>query len=236
MNAEDVWMCKRTWRIVAVALMLLAIAPSSGFARQDGDDLIFLPTLTETSGQDEVTVSVYVWRGNGGVTGASTAEDVEEISGPGGIGNTREDVLAHWDIDERDDPTGELIEDGFHYILYDLPDYQISFMFLLQGDSEPRATDRAVDIIISWISPASRSNAERRVEGWLPDDAERVGSVERNDIGEVIYRYESETVAEQLPSIDYPGFDEPGGIWVAYWPETGNVGVVELSLFHPRGN
>jgi len=164
---------------------------------------------------DEVLVAVYVWEIAGKSTetsGSTVSVSDEELSGPGGIGNTREDVLGFWNIGAGENPVGEFTEDHFHYVTYDLPDYQLSFMFQLQNDDELRATDRAVDIIVSFISYASRSEADRMVNGWLPEDAEKVGTVEKNNIGEAIQRYHSAMIAGKILEIDYSGSDEPGGI------------------------
>ncbi|MBA3275357.1 MAG: hypothetical protein H0T72_06155 [Chloroflexia bacterium] len=187
---------------------------------------------------DEVSVAVYVWELEGksiGTSSSTVSGSDEELSGPGGIGNTRDDVLAFWGIGEGKHPVGEFTEEHFHYVTYDLPDYQLSFMFQLQPDDELRATDRAVDIIVSFISYATRSEADQIVDGWLPEDGEKVGTVENNNIGEAIQRYQSMAVAEVFLEIDHPSFREPGGIWVTYWPGGSSVGVIELSLFHPRG-
>lgn len=132
------------------------------------------------------------------------------------------------------DSIGSLTEDHIEFIAYDLPQYQLSFMFQLNENDRPTAADRVVDINVSFISFPSRSKVNRLVEDWIPSDAKRVGPAEQNDIGESIQEYESKSMSGTIKTIDYPGFDEPGGIWVTYWPFEGDVGVVEISLFYPR--
>jgi len=205
-------------------------------AEQNDSGLKGLAVLGQGA-SDELAVTLYIWMLNGMESGNSgVAEGIsdDELSGPGGIGNTREDVLAFWDIGSGKDPVGEFTEDHFHYVTYDLPDYQLSFMFQLQTDDELRSTDRVVDIIVGFISYADRAEADQMVNGWLPDDAEKVGPIENNNIGEVIQKYQSETMAGAVFDIDHPGFEQPGGIWVTYWPADSSVGVIEISLFHPR--
>lgn len=164
----------------------------------------------------------------------SPAADIDEPSGQGGIGNTRRNIFGYWKLDDTDEPSAELIDDHIQYVTYDLPDYQISFMFQLEDDQQVRPEDRAVDMIISFMSMTNAASAERMAVGWLPDDATKVGSPEHNRYNESIQQYRSETMKTAFPKLDHPRFREPGSIWITFWPIGVEVGVIEISIFYPR--
>lgn len=154
------------------------------------------------------------------------------ISGHGGIGNTREDVISYWDIDTTDDPAfPPSIIDHIELVMYDLPNYQNTFVFQVKGDDVSRPQDQLISLNVGFISSVEPATADDLVNDFLPEDAEPQGAETTNRFGERVQLYQSDSIADAFPSIDIEGFDEPGTVWVTYFHLGDRVGVVDVSLY-----
>lgn len=199
-------------------------------------------TITN-NGPGSKSLSVILWNESPEVTPTQspavrdfelvTLSPEEQVSGEGGVGNTRDDILGYWNISASISPYAATIEEGYQSITYNLPDYQITFLFQLQGDDQVRGSDRLIEMIVGFMGFESRTTADRMVEGWLPQDAEAVGSPTIDGAGNLVQQYHSMTMAQAIPQISFLGFDSPGRIWVQTWPAESTVGVIQISLYNP---
>jgi len=167
------------------------------------------------------------------------AQDTQELSPSGGIGNTRADFHEGW---------GPLQEFGESYVVYqqeyvnfDTPDYdvQLSAMFLLEPDLRPRETDRLIWLMLSLGDPVNKAQAERMIEGTLPRDAE-LERTQKNRFDETQEVYRSADALQLFPTlnIDEEEIQGTGEIWVTYGDMGlggSNVVGIEICLYDDYG-
>ncbi len=169
--------------------------------------------------------------GGGWTNARSVLAETKQISGAGGIGNTRDDILSAWDL-ERVKDSGQLTDEAhIQTIIYDVPKYQFFFLFQLEQDDKVRDSDRLIGITVSYIKSANPSAAQALIERLLPTDAKKDGQASKNKFDETVQRYSSDLIAAQFPDINIEGFGTPGQVWVTIFLLGSNVGVFDITLY-----
>lgn len=165
----------------------------------------------------------------------ATAKETEQVSPPGGIGNTRSDFEEEWGpLESLTDP--QLLERG-QLAYYETPDPEVflSVTYQLENANRMGNDDRVILISLGWDQPTPLSFAKTLVAKYLPKDA-KLDRKQENHFGYDQELYVSKSVATEFPVVYKldESIKSSGQIWVTYEPyidgEPG-IGAIEIALY-----